>query len=119
MDEYNILLDVIKDVEKINDLEEFKNIPDVYTEEMKKKFVKIIKCFLNLFHSYEIKYQIICSALMFNWMLNNHFKSKLIANEDPKLKKVTEKKINELGSDFRIINCKYWKGKDVYEKYLL
>jgi hypothetical protein len=86
---------------------------------MKMKFIKIIKGFLNLTDKYNNNYKIISTALLFNWMLTNHVKSKIFINKHPKFKKVVNSKIHELGSDFRIINCKYWKGKDVYKKYLI
>ena len=119
MEEYNILLKVLEDVDKIDGINEFRNFPDVYSVEMKNKFIIIMSEFLNLSDKYRTNHRIICTSLMFNWLIANHVKSKLFINEHPKFKKVVKTKIDELGYDMRMIGCKYWKDREVYIKYLL
>ena len=117
MDHYRILLDILKDIEKFEDINDFEKLDDVY---LRRECVSILKQFLTLGENYKsIPYKIISISLMYNWMLTHHKKINLFVNRHPKFKNVLEWKLNEYGNDYRVINCKYWKGIDVYEKHLL
>jgi hypothetical protein len=123
--EYNILLDVIKDVEKFKDIDDFEKLDNVYNINLKNKIASIIHQFLNLIESYNgsksdfIKYKIVGSAFMFNWMLSHRVKLNIFIKHNLPFGKVFTNKLEELRSEHRLDGCKYWKGVDVYKKYLL
>jgi hypothetical protein len=127
MNDHDILLDIIKEIEKFKDIDSFENLDDVYNIDLKNNCVSVIKQFLDLLLSYNInkiienrlKYKIIGTAFMFNWMLSHHIKINLFIKQFPNFRKILNSKLIEYGNDPRIINCKYWKGIDVYKKIFI
>ena len=126
MNEYSILLNVIKDVEKIEGLNDFGKIDNIYSVNLKSDVCYIIKDFLKIIENYDKKpysirrkYKVIGNCFLFNWMLTHHVKLNIFIKNFPNFEKVVDKKLEEFRLEIALDNCKYWKGVDVYKKYLL
>ena len=125
MNEYKILLEILEEVEKFDDIDDFGKLDNRYTVNLKNKCTVIIKQFLTLIESYDITYyeksmpyKCIASSLLFNWMLNHHVKLNIFIKQYSKFGIVVDDKLEELRFEKNLDSCKYWKGVDIYKKYL-